>query len=105
MLHEKDGGCNGTKGGGCGESETWGREGEEIRDRKDEYYDEAMVHEGGERRRKEVMDAVRGGSNSTTAGPCSAGHRTGALHDTFRPSAPRREEKSARAQREGETED
>ena len=38
----------------------WGREGEEIRDRKDEYYDEAMVHEGGERRRKEVMDAVRG---------------------------------------------
>ena len=46
--------------GGCGESETWGREGEEIRDRKDEYYDEAMVHEGGERRRKDVMDAVRG---------------------------------------------
>ena len=48
------------KGVGVGRVRHGAGKGEETRDRKGEYYDEAMVHEGGERRRKEVMDAVRG---------------------------------------------
>ena len=101
MRHEKDGGCSGTKGGGCGESETWGREGEEIRDRKDEYYDEAMVHEGGERRRKEVMDAVRVGV--TQRRRCHVQRGTALVLCTTRSARQRRgEKKRVRGHRERE---